>query len=316
MILILFLALVGFFISCYIFSHKKRGKILICPLKADCESVIRSEYSKFLNIELEKFGIIYYGFVLISYFVIYIFNFQNLIFNFFLFVISFLAFAFSVYLTLIQILKLRNFCSWCLLSFFISTLIFFNSYFLNKESITVASQALRAVIVFVHALSAGIGVGAALTVDYLFFKFLKDRKIDEREKRIFSQLSDFMWVVLGLIIASGLFIYFSDIVKYYASVKFKFKMIIVAILSLNGFLMNFFVLPKFEKLDWVFLSSYKEKMAIILGVISAVSWLLVFALGKIKHLDFPLVKLFGGYLLLLVVFSLLVLALFKKFCKK
>ncbi len=167
------------------------------------------------------------------------------------------------------------------------------------------AQMLKDITIFIHALSGGIGLGVVLVVDYLFFKFLKDRKIDQREKEVLDHLSDFVWLVLGLIIVSGLFIYFSDMEKYHNSVKFQFKMIAVSILIINGFLMNLFISPKLIDLDLKNLSSYKEKMAIIMGTISFMSWFLSFALGRIKFLDANLSTLVLLYFLILIISSVL-----------
>lgn len=302
-LLISFLSFLGLLISYHIYKHKKDKKILICPLKADCEGVIHSKYSKFLGIELEKLGIFYYIIIFISYSINKIFNLQNLTFDFILLSLSLLAFLFSIYLTLIQILKLRKLCSWCLASFVISTLIFFSSYFLLKESLILIAQSLKTLTIFIHALSASVGLGLILVIDYLFFKFLKDKKIDEREKEILDDLSDFVWLILGLIIVSGFFLYISNIEEYQNSVKFQFKIIVVLVLVINGFLMNFFVSPKLIELDFKNLSSYKEKMLIIMGTISIISWFSAFILGRLKQIDVPLINLLTIYLLLILISS-------------
>ncbi len=310
-LLILVLSLLGLGVSWNIYLHKKRNKVLVCPLRADCENVIHSEYSKFLGIDLEKLGIFYYSLIFVSYLINKIFDFENLSFDFFLLSLSLLAFLFSIYLTLIQLLKIRKLCSWCLFSFVISTLIFFNSYFLLKNSIVLIAQNLKAITLFIHALSAGVGMGLILVVDYLFHKFLKDKRIDKREKEILDYLSDFIWLVLGLIVVSGFFIYFSDMEKYHNSVKFQFKMIVVLILIINGFLMNFFVSPKLIHLDLEKLPSYKEKAVIIMGAISLISWFSAFTLGRIPYLSFSLVNLLIFYFFILILSSILSLSLFR-----
>lgn len=145
-IIILISSFLGILVAYYIDYHKTKNKPLVCPLKADCEKVIHSSYSKILNISVEKLGIFYYIFIFISYLFYQITNFNNLIFNFVLFGLSFLAFIFSVYLTSIQIFKIKEFCSWCLLSAFLSFLIFLNSYFLYQENIILIIQTLKIAI--------------------------------------------------------------------------------------------------------------------------------------------------------------------------
>jgi uncharacterized membrane protein len=304
-IVILISSFLGILVAYHIYHHKRQKKPLVCPLKADCESVIHSEYSKFLGIDVEKLGIFYYALIFTSYLIYQISGFDNLIFDFVLFSLSLLAFLFSIYLTFIQVLKIRKFCSWCLASAFLSSLIFLNSYFLYKESIVLMAQMLKGITVFVHVLSGGVGLGVVLVVDYLFFKFLKDSKIDQREKEVLDHLSDFIWLILGLIIVSGLFIYLSDIEKYHNSVKFKFKMIVVLVLIINGFLMNLFVSPKLIDLDLQNLSSYKEKLAVAMGTISLISWFTAFTLGRLEFLNFSLIQLVSAYFLILIIFSIL-----------
>ncbi|GIW66611.1 MAG: hypothetical protein KatS3mg095_0509 [Candidatus Parcubacteria bacterium] len=78
----------------------------------------------------------------------------------------------------------------------------------------------------------------------------------EKEKEILDYLSDFIWLILGLIIVSGIFIYFSDMDNYHNSVKFMFKMIIVFIIVINGFLMNLIISPKIIELDFQKLNQF------------------------------------------------------------
>jgi fluoride ion exporter CrcB/FEX len=165
--------------------------------------------------------------------------------------------------------------------------------------------------IFVHALSSGIGLGVVLVVDYLFMKFLKDKKISNHEKEVLDHLSDFIWLILGLIIVSGFYIYMSDMAKYHISTKFQFKMIVIGVIVLNGFLMNLMISPKLLDLDMVNISSYKEKMAISMGSISAISWFSAFLLGRLKNIDFPLIYLVLIYFFVLIVISLISIKLFK-----
>jgi uncharacterized membrane protein len=301
--LIILLSFFGLFAAYYINSHKSKNKKLVCPLKADCESVIHSEYSYFLGFRVEHLGIFYYLLILISYSIYIFIDIVNPIFEFVLFSLSFLAFLFSIYLTLIQVLKIRKFCSWCLMSALCSFLIFFGSYFIYKGNLILLAGMFKNLSIFVHALSSGVGLGVVLVTDYLFMKFLKDKKISNHEKEVLDHLSDFIWLVLGLIIVSGFYIYMSDMAKYHISTKFQFKMIVIGVIVLNGFLMNLIISPKLLDLDMVNISSYREKMAIMMGGISITSWFLAFLLGRLKSVDFSLMNLVIVYFLFLLVSS-------------
>ncbi|MEM4461035.1 MAG: vitamin K epoxide reductase family protein [Nanopusillaceae archaeon] len=302
--IILISAIAGCYIAYYIHRHKYNKKPLICPLRAKCDPVIHSEYSKFLGIENTILGFAYYSFILIFYLLFLIFRFKNYFLEFFVFNLSLLAVLFSIYLTFIQLFKLKKFCSWCLLSALLCFLIFINSYLIYKDTIINAAIKLQKLSIFIHALSAGIGLGVVSVVDYLFFKFLKDKKIDEKEKSILDNLSDFIWLILSLIIVSGVFIYLSDMNKYHNSVKFMFKMIIVLIIVINGFLMNLIISPKLIEFDFQKLNNYKEKIFVSMGVISITSWLLAFILGRLKSIPFTLIEALILYLLFLIVITI------------
>jgi hypothetical protein len=95
----------------------------------------------------------------------------------------------------------------------------------------------------------------------------------------------------------------SDMAKYHISTKFQFKMIVIGVIVLNGFLMNLIISPKLLDLDMVNISSYREKMAIMMGGVSITSWFLAFLLGRLKSVDFSLMNLVIVYFLFLLVAS-------------
>ncbi len=124
-ILIALVALCGLSIALYI-SHKKvHGGKMVCMLNSDCEVVVTSNYSKFLGIPVERLGIAYYSIVAASYLV---FAFApQLSHNFYSVILlwaTVLAFLFSIYLTYIQMAKIKQWCTWCLTSAIICTVIF------------------------------------------------------------------------------------------------------------------------------------------------------------------------------------------------
>ena len=130
-VILIFLAFIGFAIAFYIRHHKKNIKeALVCPLKANCDTVIHSDYSKFLGIPVELLGLIYYGLVAISYglFVVLPETATSLTI-FMIHLASVLAFLFSIYLALVQAFALKNWCTWCLISATISASIFIISFY-------------------------------------------------------------------------------------------------------------------------------------------------------------------------------------------
>jgi uncharacterized membrane protein len=119
------LALFGFFVARHIYKEKRASRPLICPIKFDCQTVVHSDYSKFLGVPVEIFGMIYYVFIFSSYFALaFLGSVLPQGYIIFLALISVFAFLFSMYLIFIQMFVLRKFCSWCLVSAFICSLIF------------------------------------------------------------------------------------------------------------------------------------------------------------------------------------------------
>lgn len=125
-IIIIFLAFCGFLIASYIRHHKKNiAEALVCPLKANCDTVIHSDYSKIFGIPVEVLGMIYYSLIAVGYGLAIIFpNLETPIVASGLMFATVCAFVFSIYLTLIQAFALRNWCTWCLFSAAICFLIF------------------------------------------------------------------------------------------------------------------------------------------------------------------------------------------------
>ncbi len=128
-ILIIFASFFGFLLALYI-RHKKTAKEeIICPIGSNCQNVIHSEYSKFLGIPVELLGLFYYGFTALFYGALAAMPVLKISSGFILGVLtfSFAAFLFSLYLTFIQAFYLRAWCTWCLVSAGLCTLIFFSA---------------------------------------------------------------------------------------------------------------------------------------------------------------------------------------------
>ncbi|MBI2100623.1 MAG: vitamin K epoxide reductase family protein [Candidatus Vogelbacteria bacterium] len=118
----------GFAVAFYIWRQKRRAEALVCPLNSNCATVIHSQYSTFLSLPLELWGMAYYGLVVLTYLSLILspaaraLNLIPLISW-----LSVLAFLFSLYLTYIQAVKLREWCTWCLISALFCSIIFLTS---------------------------------------------------------------------------------------------------------------------------------------------------------------------------------------------
>lgn len=115
----------GYLVARHIHIKKFTKKPVVCPMRMNCHKVVHSDYSKFMGVPLEIYGMTYYLLIGLSYLLL-IFVPGVLPFTFVsvLVVFSIGAFVFSVYLIFVQLVILKEGCFWCFVSAFISTLIF------------------------------------------------------------------------------------------------------------------------------------------------------------------------------------------------
>ncbi len=136
-LLISALAVAGFSLALYIRSHKKEATPLVCPLNGKCEQVVHSKYSTLFGIPVEILGMIYYLIVAGTYLVSLMFpDLLHPYVNYVVLGITTAAFFFSLYLTALQAFVLKSWCTWCLFSAGICTLIFALVLFLSDISLT------------------------------------------------------------------------------------------------------------------------------------------------------------------------------------
>lgn len=116
-IIIVAIAGSGFILARYIFTKKRRKEKIVCLLDSNCDIVVHSQYSTFLGVPLEVFGMIY--FALIGLFFIgtfFVAELNSIYFATLMPIITFGAFAFSIYLSTVQLSIIKQWCSWCLIS--------------------------------------------------------------------------------------------------------------------------------------------------------------------------------------------------------
>lgn len=123
---------VGFFISRHIARKKKDGKPLVCPIGFECDTVVRSAYSRIAGIPLEYFGMAYYALIAAGY--AFLYAVPTLLvppaLSFGVLAASGGAALFSLYLTGVQLFALKQWCSWCLASATLCLVIFVGVWYI------------------------------------------------------------------------------------------------------------------------------------------------------------------------------------------
>ena len=315
-LLIVAAALIGLTITINIYKKKHTKKPLVCPFNADCDSVITSDFSSFMGIGLEIYGMIYYGFVALAYSSLILFpSLQGEMTMFILSGMAIGAFLFSAYLTFIQAFVIKIWCSWCLMSAGISTAIFIFAMIgisISNFSFVPILMEYKSYVTLLHLVGFALGVGGATISDILFLRFLKDFKITEEEKNILKLMSQIVWFGLLLIVISGVGLYLPESERLLDSAKFLVKMIVVAVIIINGAILNLVITPKLLNIAWksdginVKNVSRMSNIAFATGAISFVSWYTAFFLGFARNVTLSfsqLISIYGGALLIGVIGS-------------
>lgn len=297
---------------------------MICPLRADCDAVINSGYSKFFGIPVEALGIFYYGLMAIGYasFLIYPEIISPLT-SFTILILSILAFLFSLYLTYIQAFVLKDWCFWCLISSGLSAVILLLALYSSPYDLAFLLGQYRSLVVIFHAVGVAIGLGAATISDFFFFKFLKDFKISEFEAEVLSTLSQIIWFALAVLIVSGLGLYLPNTQELISSPKFLAKIVVISVLIINGAILNLMVAPQLVKISFhqkhEHISGelrHIRKIAFGLGAVSIISWYTALVLGMLKKVSMEFLEIFGIYAGLIIVGVLISQVLEKSFVTK
>lgn len=301
-------AISGFSISFYIRRKKQSGGALVCPLKSNCETVIHSDYSRFLGIPLEFLGMAYYALITLSY-AIFLSRpyFATPLAIFAILTLSTIAFLFSLYLTFLQAFTLRQWCTWCLTSATLSTLIFISAMAGTEFNFVTLLSENRGLISAIHLMAIAIGVGGATFTDIFFLKFLKDLRISENEAEVLHTFSQVIWLALAVILISGFALWLPQAEVLNESAKFLAKIAVMAVIIINGSFLNLLVAPRLVKISFGQEHNhetgelrYSRKLGFALGAISIISWYAAFVLGIVRATTLTLESILLIYVLILV----------------
>lgn len=107
----------GFALAQHIHKEKAKGQPLVCPLDSDCHTVVHSQFSTFLTVPMEVWGMVYYSLTFLAYgAVIWYPVIKTPTLTLTLLTLTTFAFLFSLYLTAVQAFVLKQWCTWCLTS--------------------------------------------------------------------------------------------------------------------------------------------------------------------------------------------------------
>ncbi|MEX0931745.1 MAG: hypothetical protein WDZ88_03265 [Candidatus Paceibacterota bacterium] len=152
---------------------------------------------------------------------------------------------------------------------------------------------LHTFFIIIHLFGVAIGAGGAFMTDIIFLSSLKDYIFSKTEIRIIKLMSVAVWTGLILLISSGLGLFLLDTEKYIASDKFILKMIIVAMLTINGALFHFKLFPILRSLEGEKTKDSPRFKAyrlffVATGAFSIVSWTFAIILGALRSIPVSL----------------------------
>jgi len=126
------LAVFGLIDAAYLYyEHRQENKSLVCPMDHDCSVVTESKWSTIFGVRNELLGLIFYLGVLLLALSPLVLNVNPEPVKNLLMLATAGGLLFSVFLTAVQIVSIKDYCFYCLISAAITILLFINSFYLN-----------------------------------------------------------------------------------------------------------------------------------------------------------------------------------------
>jgi len=305
--LIILIGIAGLGVSTYLHYQKKTTvEGMACPMDGSCEDVITSKYSKFLGLDVEVLGLLYYAVIIASY-SIYLLTAQTLPSWFVLGVIasSALAVLFSAYLTFIQAFTLKMWCTWCLVSASLCALIMVLAVPASAVGIGALMAQYLTIIGVAGVIITAIGLGAAISYDFLFLNFLRNFEMKEQQAAVLDTLNNLIWAALGGAFLTSIGLYLGG---YFNTGESITLLAVLGVILINGAVYNLKVSQeiigiKFSR-DSDELESRQDriyrKAGFVMASISIVSWVALFIVKAIQ-ISAPELYFLTAYGALLVV---------------
>jgi uncharacterized membrane protein len=137
----------------------------------------------------------------------------------------------------------------------------------------------RMLVIYFHVIACTIAIGFAFFADFRVLK--ANGKLRNRDVEIVEQVSHVVAIALGALWVSGIGIVLIDfghlptLTELMDKPKLAAKLSVVLALTLNGFLLHTYALPRLKRLDF---------LAALIGGMSASSWLFAAFMGIAKPL--------------------------------
>lgn len=175
----------------------------------------------------------------------------------------------------------------------------------------------KSIIIILHALGAALGIGSATVSDILFFRSLKDGKITPKESSTLKLMTKLVWIALTLIILSGIALFLSNPEGYAASSKFIVKMVIVAILTINGIIITTIMHTRMQDIRFA-TKKHRifKRIAFAQGALSVSSWYLAFLLGSLRSIPYSVEQGLRLYLIIVILAITASQVFYRKYRKK
>ena len=301
-------AIAGFSLSYYMYRKKRRKEHMVCPLDSDCEAVTSSPYSRFFGIPLELLGMVYYGIIILSYgSLLAVPGYGSIAFSFGLLSVSTLAALFSGYLTSIQAFTLKEWCTWCLSSAALSTVIFISTLFASSYGLMELLDEYLLLFGLLNAFSLALGVGGVTISTVIFFRFLRDFRISEFEASTLRVISQYVWFTLAALVLTGIGIYLPQLGTLADNAVFATQVLALVVILVTIGCVDFLIAPKLFKISLGeehghMMGELKtlRKGAYVCLLLGALSWYTLYFLNVVG-------EVFGHFDLLISAYGLVLL---------
>ena len=127
----LVLAVFGLADASYLYyEHRNENKTLFCPMDHDCTVVTESKWSTTFGVRNELMGIFFYFGVLAVSLSPLLLNIDPHLAKDLLMLMTTGGLVFSVFLTAVQVVSIKDYCFYCIISATITLLLFISSFYI------------------------------------------------------------------------------------------------------------------------------------------------------------------------------------------